>query len=106
MAAKIDLGKLSLDELRALRTNVDKAIAGFKDRKRADAMKEIQAIAQKHGLSVDEIVGTKGKKRKSQAAPKYRNPARAGETWSGKGRQPAWFKTAIAAGKSPESMAI
>ena len=106
MAAKIDLTKLSMDELKKLKKDVDKAIVSFRDRQRADALKDLQAAAAKHGMSVDEILGGKGKKTKAKAAPKYRNPADASETWSGRGRQPAWYIAAIAKGKKPESMAI
>lgn len=105
-AKKTDLSKLSLDELKALRKDVEKAIGDFEKRKRSEAMKEIQAVAKKHGLSVDDIVGGKAKGRKSKAAPKYRNPDDASQEWSGRGRQPAWFKSALAAGKKPESLEI
>ena len=64
------------------------------------------AVAKKHGLSVDDIVGGKAKGRKSKAAPKYRNPDDTSQEWSGRGRQPAWFKAALAAGKKPESLEI
>lgn len=101
---KMDLSKLSLDELKGLKKDVEKAIIDFSKRKRTEAMKEIQAVAKKHGLSVDDILGGKGKKAK--AAPKYANPDNASETWSGRGRQPAWFKAAIKAGKKPETMEL
>lgn len=103
---KIDLSKLSLDELKALKKDVDRAIGDFEKRKRSEAMKEIQAVAKKHGLSVDEIVSGKAKGRKSKSPAKYRNPNDASQEWSGRGRQPAWFKEAVNAGKSPESLEI
>ena len=105
-AKKMDLSKLSLDDLKTLKKDVEKAIGDFQKRKRSEAMKEIQAVAKKHGLSVDDIVGGKSKGRKSKAPAKYRNPANAAQEWSGRGRQPAWFKSALAAGKKPESMEI
>lgn len=105
MAGKIDLGKMSMDELKALRKEVDKAISGFKNRKRAEALKEVQAVAKKHGLSVDELVG-KGKRSKARAPAKYRNPDDTSQTWSGRGRQPAWYKAALKAGKSLKSLEI
>ncbi len=105
MAVKIDLGKLSLDELKSLKKDVDKAITGFKSRQRAEALKEVQAVAKKHGISVDELLGKKGGK-KAKAPAKYKNPANASDTWSGRGRQPAWFKAAVSAGKAPESLEI
>lgn len=106
MAAKIDLGKMSLEDLKTLKKDVEKAISGFQTRQRAEALKEMQAIAKKHGLSVEEVMGVKGSSRKPKSPPKYANPADASDTWSGRGRQPAWYKAAIAAGKKPESMAI
>jgi DNA-binding protein H-NS len=39
-----------------------------------------------------------------RGGPSYRNPENACETWSGRGRPPAWFDRAIHAGRSPESM--
>lgn len=104
MAAKIDLGKMSLDDLKSLKKDVTKAIDGFQSRKRAEALKEVQAVAKKHGLSVDELMGKS--KRKAKAAAKYRNPANTAETWSGRGRQPAWFKKAVESGKSLKSLEI
>ena len=32
-------------------------------------------------------------------APKYRNPANAEQTWSGRGKRPRWFNDALKAGK-------
>ena len=106
MAAKKDLSKLGLDELKALKKDVEKEIKGFQNRKRAVAMKEIRAVAKKHGLSVDDVVGKKARTRKPKAPAKYRNPSNANETWSGRGRQPAWYKAALAKGKSPKSLEI
>ena len=100
------LSKMSLSELKAQRREIDAAIAGYKDRQIAEAKKAIEAVAKDHGVSVKDIYGTGSKRKKAKAAPKYRNPANPDETWSGKGRQPAWYKAAIAAGASLESMKI
>jgi len=105
-AKKIDLTKLSLEELKSLRKDVEKAIVGFQERQRSEALKELKAVAAKHGMSVEEIVGGKAKKGKAKAPAKYRNPSDANETWSGRGRQPAWYKDAVAKGAKPESMEI
>ena len=105
--AQINLSKMSLSELNALKKDVEKAISGFKDRQRREAKKALEAVAAKHGMSIEEIIGSESKKRrKSKGAAKYRNPADASQTWSGRGRQPAWYKAALAKGKTPESMAI
>lgn len=107
MAGKINLGKMSMDELKALKKDVEKAISEFESRKRAEALKEMQAVAKKHGLSVEELVGKRKKgKAKAKAPAKYRNPADTSQTWSGRGRQPVWYKEAVAAGKSLKSLEI
>ena len=106
MVKKIDLSKMSMDELKQLRKDAEAAIKGFAERRRAEAMKAIEAVAKEHGMSVDEIVGGKGKSRKAKAPAKYANPENPAETWSGRGRQPAWYKAAIEAGKSPKSLEI
>lgn len=106
MTKKIDLSALSLDELKALRKQVEATISVYAERKRSEALKALEAVAQQHGMSVDEIVGGKGRKRKIKAAAKFANPSNPADTWSGRGRQPAWYKAAIAAGKKPESMAV
>lgn len=103
---KIDLGKYSLDELKDLKKDVEKAIADFQKRKRSEAMKEMQAVAKKHGVSMDEVFGGAAKVRKSKSPAKYRNPENPAQEWSGRGRQPGWFKDAVKAGKTPESMEI
>lgn len=106
MVKKNDLSKLSMDELKQLKKDVEAAIKGFAERRRAEALKAIEAVAKEHGMSVDEIVSGKGKGRKAKAPAKYANPANPSETWSGRGRQPAWYKDAISAGKKPDSMKI
>jgi DNA-binding protein H-NS len=39
-------------------------------------------------------------------APKYRNPGDASQTWTGRGRQPAWVAEALAGGARLEDLAI
>jgi DNA-binding protein H-NS len=39
-------------------------------------------------------------------APKFRNPANAQQTWSGRGKRPRWFHDALAAGKKDVDMLI
>lgn len=103
--AKVDLAKLSVDELQKLQKDTAKAIASFEERKRADAMAELDAVAQKHGYKLADLVGGK-KAAKPAAPPKFRHPENASMTWSGRGRQPNWIKDGLAAGKSLEDFAI
>ena len=103
----IDLDSLSLAELKTLQKDVTKAIAELSSRKRTEAMQALEAHAKELGFSLAELTGAK-KTRKSSGpvGAKYRHPENAEVTWSGRGRQPAWYKNAVAAGKTPESMAV
>lgn len=42
----------------------------------------------------------------SKVPPKYRNPANAAETWTGRGKHPRWMSAYIAQGKKPEDFLI
>jgi DNA-binding protein H-NS len=105
MEIMFDLENMSLDDLKRLSRDVEKAIASFEERKRKEARKALEKVAREFGLSVEEVVGNpKPPARASKSAAKYRNPANPSDTWSGRGRQPGWYKDAISKGKSPESM--
>lgn len=105
--ARVNLDKMSMDELKALKADVETAIAGYEKKRREDALREMEEVAKKHGLSVSELIGGTGRKTaKAKSPAKYRNPENPDQTWSGRGRQPAWFKSALESGKSPDDMAI
>ena len=102
-----ELENLSLDELKKLSRDVEKAIATFEDRKRKEALKAMEKVAREHGFSLDEVVkAQKPAARKSGGEAKFRNPSNPSETWSGRGRQPGWYKDAVAAGTSPDKMRV
>ncbi len=100
----IDLESMSLDELKALKKDVEKALTDFDKRQKQAALVAAQRAAQEHGFSLEEILG--GKSGGKTSVPKYRNPDDASQTWTGRGRQPAWYKDARAAGKSDDDLAI
>ena len=111
---KTDLKTMTRKELEKLKANVEKAIEKLaqKDKKAAIAAAEKAAAA--HGFSLAELSGEPAPRKASKAKtgpkkvspPKYKNPANADQTWTGKGRQPDWFKAAIAAGTTPDAMEI
>lgn len=105
--AKIDLNELSLTELKQLQKEVQHAIEGFEGRKKQDAVAALEARAQELGFTLADLVGLK-KTRKSSGpvGPKYRHPENPLVTWSGRGRQPRWFRDALAAGAKAEALAV
>ena len=85
--------KSSLKELTELMAKVQAAIEPAKQREKAVVLEEIKAIAQNHGLSVQDILGksTKGTYPRPRDVVKYRHPS-TGATWSGRGRPPRWIE--------------
>lgn len=102
----IDLNSLSLKELKDLQSAVNKAVNGFEDRKRKDALSQVEEAARALGFTLSELTGTAVPRKRSPAVPKFANPADGSDTWSGRGRKPRWFVAALKAGKKPEQMAI
>ena len=100
------LSKMTLKELKAHRAEVDAAISNFEERQLSEAKAAINEIAKQYGVSISDLYGRGKKRKKAKAVAKYVNPDNSSETWSGRGRQPSWYKAAVSAGKSPESLAI
>lgn len=111
---KFDLKSLTRKELEKLGRDVEKALDKVRQQDLKKVRQEMEKMAAAHGVSVEDVMSTpvkprgrpKAAKAKVKVAPKYANPENADQKWSGRGRQPEWFRNAIAAGKTPESMAI
>jgi len=101
----INFDTMSLDELKRLKKDLDKAIANYDDRLKAEARRDLEEKAREYGFSLSELVEVKTTKR-GTVAPKYRNPGNPEQTWSGRGRQPTWFREAIVAGTEPDDLMI
>lgn len=112
---KIDLKGMSRKELEKLQKDVAKALTRISDKELKAVRDEAAKLAAKHGYTLADITGgtsapakkaTKAKATKTKAPAKYANPADKSQTWTGKGRQPVWYKEAIASGAAPATMEI
>lgn len=93
----MNLDDFSLDELKQLKKDVDKAITSFEERRLREARQALEAQAREMGFTLSELLGT-SKKGKSLSPPKYRNPEHPEMTWSGRGRKPKWIHKALERG--------
>jgi DNA-binding protein H-NS len=60
-------------------------------------------------LTDDEKPARKAKKAakpKAASRPKFANPADRSQTWTGKGRQPNWYRAEVEKGTDPAKMKI
>lgn len=101
-----NVNTLSLKDLKELQAHVVKAIATFEDRKRKEAIAELQEMARAKGFTLEELTGTAVVRRRAPATAKYANPANNSDTWSGRGRKPRWFIEALASGKQPDDLSV
>lgn len=112
----IDLKSMSLKELQKHLTEVKKAVATAQARSRRDAKRAAEKAAAEFGFTLSDFAEdapkprkqrktkTTGPKKKSK--PQFANPSDATQTWTGKGRQPNWFRAEIEKGTSADSMKI
>jgi len=102
----MDLSKLDHDELDRLKKDIDKELK----RRLRDGIKEAQKkarlLAEKYGLSVQDLVGGTGSKAGATGTVRFRHPDDASKTWSGRGRKPGWIKEWEGANKSLEVLRV
>lgn len=112
--ATTNLDDLTLAELKKLAKDIDRAIASFDARQKQTVLSALEEKAMEFGYALsdlfsDVVAKVKGRpssKSRAKPVPKYANPADRSVTWSGRGRQPQWYKDALVAGTSPESLLV
>ena len=103
----IDLSGLSRKELEKLQADVEKALRKISKTELKEAKRAAEEAAAKYGFSLADLAGKSGKTAALSASPaKYSNPDDPTQTWTGRGRQPQWYKNAIDGGKTPEDMEV
>lgn len=85
--ASIDLSKLSMDELKRIQENVERAIADIKSRQKQEAVAAAEAIAIEMGFSLRELITDAPKGQRFPARAKCRQPENPEVTWTGRGRK-------------------
>lgn len=115
-----DLDKFSAKDLDSLIAQANKRKQALSKRRPiAEVRRKLTALAKAEGYAIDELFGGGAAARKpgagkagakstkgSKVAPKYRNPADAKQTWSGRGLPPRWMAELIKKGKKREDFLI
>ncbi|WP_395398610.1 H-NS family nucleoid-associated regulatory protein (plasmid) [Pseudoduganella sp. UC29_106] len=103
-----DLSKMSLKELRELKSNTENEIAARMKSEVENARSQIHQIAANLGVSVQDLIGgsLKVKPAGKSVPAKYRNPSNSTQVWTGRGRQPQWVKDALESGKALQDLEI
>ena len=120
----IDLSRLSAKELSSLIRDAQKRKTVVSKRQPITKVRaQLVKAAQKAGYSIDELFGTgapvakagrapraakaaKSANKGSKIAPKYRDPADAANTWTGRGKQPRWLAGYVGQGRDVSEFLI
>lgn len=100
-----DFEEMTLSELMQVRSDIEQLIKRRQQEEKSELLATFRQMAKEKGLEFDDIAGIKSKTGK-RSAPKYRNPDNARETWTGRGRKPAWIEREEKKGKTLESLAV
>ena len=107
--AKIDLNEFSLPELQELSKDIDKEIQQRQVEEKKRVSTQMKELAASVGMTVEEILGldmARKTRTKPRAPAKYRNPENPEQTWSGRGKKPAWIREALEQNRSLEEFEI
>ena len=108
----------TLQDLKAQRDALEEQIASMTQEKRSEAIAQVRALMEEHGLEFADIgaapkAGSKPAAKSalkgnssvgSKVAAKYRDAT--GNTWSGRGLKPKWLQAEIEGGKKIEEFAV
>lgn len=116
----VDISKLSKKELSELIREATKKKQILAKRQPITAVRSrLTRLAASNGYTIEELFGTprsaslSGKKAAKKlkplakkVQPKYQDPSRPDQTWTGRGRQPRWLSAAIGRGVPLEHFLI
>jgi DNA-binding protein H-NS len=106
-----DLVSMSVDELWALRESIDAALTDKISTELNELRKQLDRLsprdhANKRAFAKRSKTAAREHPPSRPVLPKYQNPARPFETWSGRGRRPLWLREQLTMGKPIEDFSV
>jgi DNA-binding protein H-NS len=102
--AKIDLSKLSIEELQTLARDIEQEIIS---RREADRERVVAQMRELAGMSLEELLRQeRGRERARVPATsiRFRHPENTALAWSGRGKRPQWIVEWLASGRTLEDL--
>ena len=94
MARNGSVDDMNFAELSELEARIGKLKTEKQSTERAELKAKLTAMAKEAGFDIQDLFGKDGRRRgKGSVAAKYRD--KAGNTWTGRGRQPRWMTAAL-----------
>jgi DNA-binding protein H-NS len=100
----LKLKSMTMDELWSLREHVESILAGLLTYQKAKLELRLRKLSAT--LKGNHTSGTNARRPYPKVFPKYRNPARPAETWTGRGMMPRWLTAQLRSGKKLDDFRI
>ena len=103
----INYADYTITELKTMQSEIDHELDQRLEACRDELISRATQVATELGISPDELLQPAPKKTpRAKAAAKYANPANPTQTWTGRGKQPAWFAEALTNGTTKDAMEL
>jgi DNA-binding protein H-NS len=106
-----NLDAMSIDELWTLREEVAGILATKISGEKAELEERLRRLGRHFEGRVSDVSHSPGSQRERRrpyprVAPKYCNPSKPSETWSGRGKTPRWLRAQLDIGRNVEDFRI
>lgn len=102
----MDLTSYTLPQLQQLSVDIANAIQARRIEERKQTLAHIRELAASRGYSLAELKRELAGAPRGKVAAKFVNPANPMQTWTGRGRNPAWVKEHLAASGTLDQLKI
>ena len=108
----VDLTKWTRIDLMGLQSQIAERLVQVEAEEKGKALAAAEAAAQEFGFTLKTLLRAMPPEKiarrpaRKPGVAKYANPADKLQTWTGRGRRPAWFKAALKAGTPPEQLEL
>lgn len=101
--AENNLREMSIAELQDMAREVEAELKRRGDEERKKTLAKMKELAAGIGMTLEEVIAYSSTK-KTKGEPKYQNPDDPRQTWTGRGKRPAWIKAALEQGKNLDQL--
>jgi DNA-binding protein H-NS len=104
-----NLDAMSVDELWTLHEQLADILTARISEEKSELEKRLRRLGREFGdrpIDIDNSKSGRERRPYPRVMPKYFNPSKPSETWSGRGKTPRWLKTQLEIGRNVEDFKI
>lgn len=105
-ATKANLEDMSVDDLWTLHEEISRILSARIVAEKRELEKRLAVLNRGIGRTAEPTDSVRIRRKYPRVLPKYRNPQKPAETWSGRGKRPRWLVAAMKSGRKIEEFRI